>query len=112
MSVEPNNQRPPDPPMELDAVARDKWDQLVTLVWEHGWNPATGDALASYCTNWSRWQAAEAELAKTGPVIESPSGYPIQSPYLSISRRAQDELRRWGRIIGVTGPRRQIEFED
>ena len=70
---EPNDDPLPDPPMELDAVAQAKWDQLVGLVWEVGWNPGTGHALCAYCVNWSRWQAAEAEVAKLGPVIKSPS---------------------------------------
>ena len=102
----------PDPPCELDPVALDKWNDLVALVWDYAWNPATGDALANYCVNWSRWQQAEGEIAKTGAVVKSPSGYPIQNPYLSISNRAQAELRKWGRICGITGPRRQIEISE
>ena len=112
MNDEVTDERPPVPPIGLDAVAQAKWDQLVTLVWEHGWNPGTAVALAIYCTNWFLWRAAEVELARAGPVIKSPSGYGIQNPHLGVSRRAQDELRKWGRIVGVTGPRRQIEFED
>ena len=37
---------------------------------------------------------AEEHLARFGTVIKSPSGYPIQSPYLSIANRAIKQIAK------------------
>ncbi len=51
------------------------------------------NSLAIYCAAWSRWVAAEKELKTTGgPVVKSPSGYPIENPWAKVSRDAQATL--------------------
>ena len=51
-------------------------------------------ALAGYCQAWARWVEAEEQLTRFGAVIKSPSGYPIQSPYLPIANKALDQMTR------------------
>jgi P27 family predicted phage terminase small subunit len=37
---------------------------------------------------------AERNLARFGVVIKSPSGFPIQSPYLAIANKAMEQMAR------------------
>jgi P27 family predicted phage terminase small subunit len=51
-------------------------------------------ALAAYCECCSRWRDAERNIAKYGSVIRTPSGYPIQSPYIGIATKAIEQMRK------------------
>lgn len=53
-----------------------------------------GAALALYCQSWARWVEAEDNLRKYGVVIKAPSGFPVQSPYLSIANKAMSQMTR------------------
>jgi P27 family predicted phage terminase small subunit len=59
-------------------------------------------ALAAYCQAWGRWVEAEQQLRKYGPVIKSPSGFPIQSPYLTIANKAMEQMTRMLVEFGMT----------
>ena len=87
-----------DPPEHLDEDARAKWARLTEVI---EFPISEYDSLAAYCCACSRWAKAEEELKKTGPVVKSPSGFPIQNPWLSISNHAADEIRRWGKILRI-----------
>jgi P27 family predicted phage terminase small subunit len=50
-------------------------------------------ALAAYCQAWGRWVEAEEALRKHGVLVKSPSGFPMQSPYLAIANKALKEMR-------------------
>ena len=50
-------------------------------------------ALAAYCQAWSRWVEAEDALRQYGVVIKSPSGFPMQSPFLSVANKALEQMR-------------------
>ncbi|MCG2684059.1 MAG: P27 family phage terminase small subunit [Planctomycetales bacterium] len=92
----------PAPPKHLDKLARQKWREVAAIILQNGqWTPAVADAAAAYAVTWSRWAAAESEVGKLGAVIKSPSGFPIQNPYLSIAVKAQADLRRWAKILAV-----------
>jgi P27 family predicted phage terminase small subunit len=59
-------------------------------------------AFAAYCTVYARWADAEEALKKTGPVVRSPSGYPMISPYLIVANRALDQMRQYLIEFGLT----------
>jgi P27 family predicted phage terminase small subunit len=40
-------------------------------------------ALASYCGAYGMWAEATEAIQKFGTMVKSPSGYPVQSPYVS-----------------------------
>ena len=61
----------------------------------------SGDACC-YCTAAGRREMAEAELAKHGPVVKSPSGYPIQNPWLAIANKALEQMMKIGIELGLT----------
>ena len=50
-------------------------------------------ALALYCGAWGRWVEAEKALRTYGAMIKSPSGFPMQSPYLAIANKAMEQMR-------------------
>jgi P27 family predicted phage terminase small subunit len=59
-------------------------------------------ALALYCQAWARWVEAEEEVRKLGAIVKSPSGYPIQNPYLAVANRAMRDLRAMLTEFGMT----------
>jgi len=93
----------PDCPDHLDDEARAEWDRLgPQLVREHRMAIVYRAGLAAYCAAWSRWVTAEREIQKFGMVIQAPSGYLIQSPYVGISNRAWDQLMRALSELGIS----------
>jgi P27 family predicted phage terminase small subunit len=61
-----------------------------------------GAALALYCETWARWADANEKVIKLGAVVKSPSGFPIQSPYLAIANKAHDQLVKLLIEFGMT----------
>lgn len=59
-------------------------------------------ALAMYCEACARWVEANQHIQKNGMVIKSPGGFPVHSPYLSISYRAFDEMKKLMVEFGMT----------
>ena len=106
----PLNQDEPKPkvrlprvPEHLSEAARKEWRRLGGMLVGMGvMTEADGDALALLCTSWARWLEAEEQLRRYGIVIKSPSGYPIQSPYLSIARQSMAEVRSLLSEFGLT----------
>jgi P27 family predicted phage terminase small subunit len=90
---------PPEPPEHLDAGAVAKWQELARGLDPS--RPGVGDALACYCAAYSRWTAAEAQVAALGLIVKSASGLPTENPYLTIVKKAMVEMHRWGRVLGL-----------
>lgn len=47
-------------------------------------------ALASSCAAYALWAEATQAVQTYGAMVKSPSGYPVQSPYVSIANRQTD----------------------
>jgi P27 family predicted phage terminase small subunit len=60
------------------------------------------ETLAIYCTLAARRAAAEKELTKLGPIVKSPSGYPIVTPHLSVANKCAELMPRYGQELGLT----------
>jgi len=88
-----------EPPAHLDDAAADKWREIATAL--DTARPGVADALAAYCVAWSRWTAAEQQVAVLGAVVKSPSGFPVANPYLAVAKYAQRQLRQWGDVLGL-----------
>jgi P27 family predicted phage terminase small subunit len=58
--------------------------------------------LAIYCESYARWIGAIVHMQKYGVVIKSPSGYPIQSPYVGIANKAGEQVRLMLAEFGMT----------
>ena len=93
----------PRAPQHLDAEGKKKWREIISEI-DGTDDQGTLDTLSLYCVAWARWKAAEAKVAELGTVIKSPSGFPIQNPYLSISNKAFDQVMKAGRRLGLADP--------
>jgi len=59
-------------------------------------------ALAAYCGAYALWAEATEAIQKYGTMVKSPSGYPIQSPYVSIANRQAKIIMRIASEFGFT----------
>jgi P27 family predicted phage terminase small subunit len=92
-----------DCPPELFAAARQEWDRVIADLTPTG-ALCTLDraALAAYCQAYALWIETVEYLKKYGTVMKSPSGYPVQSPYLSIANQQVDTMLRIATQFGFT----------
>src|ERR1043165_3323152 len=93
----------PECPPELGPVARQEWhrlvDELVALGLLTNLDRA---ALAAYCGAYALWADATVQIEKYGAMIKSPTGFPIQSPYLAIANRQAEIMMRIASEFGFT----------
>lgn len=94
----------PKPPEHLDDEARRKWAEVLAILDGRGeaLDAGTLDAIACYASAWSQWVQAAAQVKTLGMVVKSPAGFAQENPFLSVARKAQTELRRWGDVLKVT----------
>ena len=59
-------------------------------------------ALAAYCGAYAMWAEATEAIQKFGSMVKSPSGYPVQSPYVSIANRQTEIMMRIASEFGLT----------
>jgi P27 family predicted phage terminase small subunit len=59
-------------------------------------------ALAAYCGAYALWAEAMEQIQKFGTIVKSPTGYPIQSPYLAIANRQAEIMLRVAAEFGFT----------
>ena len=93
----------PECPPELGPVARQEWDRLagelgslkILTVLDRA-------ALAAYCNAYGLWAESIEAIQKYGTMVKSPSGYPIQSPYVSIANRQAEIMMRIASEFGFT----------
>jgi P27 family predicted phage terminase small subunit len=93
----------PDCPVELGPVARREWDRLVVeLAPLRMLTNLDRAALASYCGAYGMWAEATEAIQKFGTMVKAPSGFPVQSPYVSIANRQAEIMMRIASEFGFT----------
>lgn len=93
----------PDCPTELGLVARREWERMTTELSKLRIITALDRAaLAAYCNAYALWAEAAEAIQKYGTMVKSPSGYPIQSPYVSIANRQAEIMMRIASEFGFT----------
>lgn len=93
----------PDCPEHLSDIAAAEWDRVAESLHAMGVLSAIDRAaLAAYCQAWGRWVEAEARMAETPLLIRTPSGYPQQSPWLSIANKQLEVMARFMAELGMT----------
>ncbi len=93
----------PECPAELGPVARREWDRLTgELSKLKLLTNLDRAALAAYCGAYALWAEATEAIQKFGTMVKSPSGYPIQSPYVSIANRQAEIMMRISSEFGFT----------
>jgi len=94
-----------DVPEELRAHPRAvaEWRRVSGLLLQAGaLSDADRAALTALCLEWSRYLEAMAAVAKSGMIILSPSGYPLQNPYVAIATKALQACCRLWPELGMT----------
>jgi P27 family predicted phage terminase small subunit len=93
----------PDCPPQLGPLAREEWNRLTTELASLGMITALDrSALATYCNAYGLWAEATEAIQKYGTMVKSPTGYPIQSPYVSIANRQAEIMMRIASEFGFT----------
>lgn len=59
-------------------------------------------ALAAYCGAYALWAESTEAIGKFGVMVKSPTGFPIQSPYVSIANRQAEIMMRIASEFGFT----------
>ena len=73
--------------------------ELATLKLLTNFDRAT---LAAYCGAYALWAEATEAIQKYGVTIKLPSGYPVQSPYVSLANRQAEIMMRIASEFGFT----------
>jgi P27 family predicted phage terminase small subunit len=93
----------PECPPELGPVARREWDRLAGQLVALGLvTELDRAALAAYCGAYALWSEATEAIQKYGAMVKSPTGYPIQSPYVAIANRQTEIMMRIASEFGFT----------
>ena len=93
----------PDCPPQLGPIAREEWDRLTSeLASLRIVTALDRSALAAYCNAYGLWAEATEAIQKYGTMVKSPTGYPIQSPYVSIANRQAEIMMRIASEFGFT----------
>jgi P27 family predicted phage terminase small subunit len=93
----------PECPPELGDSARREWDRLVgELTSLRVLTNLDRAALAAFCGAYALWAEATEAIQRFGAMVKSPSGYPIQSPYVSIANRQAEIMMRIAGEFGFT----------
>jgi P27 family predicted phage terminase small subunit len=81
-------------PRHLSDEAKKEWRRIVPELQAVGLITRIDRAgLALYCQAWGRWLEAEEALRKYGVMVKSPSGFPMQSPYLAVANKTMEQMR-------------------
>jgi P27 family predicted phage terminase small subunit len=98
-------------PEQLGPVARQEWDRVVGELTARGvLSSVDRAALAAYCHAYAKWLEAIDTIEKYGAVMKSPTGYPVQSPYVAIANRQAEIMLRLVGELGFTPASRSRIF--
>jgi|ERR1043166_486065 P27 family predicted phage terminase small subunit len=86
-----------------DSSATREWERLVgELAKLRILTHLDRAALAAYCGAYALRAEAAEQIQKYGVRIKSPTGYPVQSPYVSIANRQAEIMMRIASEFGFT----------
>jgi P27 family predicted phage terminase small subunit len=98
-------------PPELSPIAREEWNRIVGELTALGvLSKFDRGPLAVYCEACATWAEATDAIHKYGAMIKSPTGYPVQSPWVAIANRAAETILRIAGEFGFTPAARSRSF--
>jgi len=93
----------PRVPVTLSDEAKKHWKIIVKQLSDARiMTKLDSDALALYCEAYARWVDANDKIKIHGMLVKTPSGYPIQSPYLGISNKSFEQMKSIMVEFGMT----------
>jgi P27 family predicted phage terminase small subunit len=97
------NERDIVAPSELGAAAQAEWQRVVSeLRAKDMLTELDRSALAAYCGAFALWAEAMTAVQKFGSVVKTASGFPVQSPYVSIANKQAALMMRIAGEFGFT----------
>jgi P27 family predicted phage terminase small subunit len=93
----------PECPKHLAKAAKDEWNRITPELEKLGLLTRIDmAALAAYCQAYARWIEAEKMIKKHGVLVQTPNGYPVVSPYMTIINKALDHMKGFLVEFGLT----------
>lgn len=93
------------PPSWFDEIAAEEFKRVEKILREEevDFTPKDIKSLEAYSMNYSKWIRAEQTLLKYGmTIIINDDGYEQQRAEVSISNKAQQEMRSWAKELALT----------
>jgi P27 family predicted phage terminase small subunit len=104
--------RPPTPAADFDVpppevaahpLAAAEWARLAPLLRRSRQvTEADRSSLIALCLEWGRYLDATTRVQTTGMVVQTPSGFPLPNPYLTIARQSLAACARLWPELGLT----------
>lgn len=94
-----------DPPPELadHPLALKEWARLAPMLYQaRQATDADRAALVALCLEWERYLEATARVKTSGLVVQTPNGYPMPNPFLSIATKALSACTKLWPELGLT----------
>lgn len=100
----------PSCPRHLQGEGRKEWKRITVELFRYGLiSQVDRAALAFYCINWARHIEAEEMIEKaaaasggSGLFVKTPNGFPVQSPWVSVSNKAMELCKTFLGEFGMT----------
>lgn len=90
-------------PPDLSQAAREEWDRLLReLPNVVKLANVDGTMLALLCESIVLWREAMDGIRKFGAVIKTPSGFPVQSPYMAIANQQAANIEKISAEFGLS----------
>lgn len=84
-----------DPPEHLSPGGKKYWKETVKLLEGIGiLSELDADLLGLYSETKSKWVNAMKQIMENGYIVNAPSGFPVQSPWVQIANKAYDQLMK------------------
>lgn len=95
--------RAPSCPRELPPIAKKEWKRLARhLVMLRLMSDLDRAMLAAYCHAYALWVEGVAAIRKFGAMVKSPSGFPMQSPYVAVVNKQAELMIRIAAEFGFS----------
>jgi P27 family predicted phage terminase small subunit len=98
----------PDPPSWLKGKGRQEWDRVKDILKSR--NLLSGEdwaMLANYCGAVSLIESAWAEVEKSGLMVQSPNGYDLPNPAVTLARQQMELMVKISARLGLSPADRQ-----
>lgn len=92
----------PEQPVGLTEDEQKVWDELLADAPEHVRDQLNRIVFETLVRATVQYREAAAKVQQYGAVIKSPSGYPIQSPYVSIQNKQAAIIQKASAELGLT----------
>lgn len=91
-------------PSYFNEIAKEEWKRIMKVLLDekHDFTEKDIKALESYCISYSKWVNANKVIEEKGFTVMCQSGYEQQRAEVSISNKAEDEMRSWMKELGLT----------